>query len=82
MCVGGWGGISTCVCVGGWGGISTCVCVGGWGGISTCVCIGGWGGKVHRAVGSSRASRALALPLLGLGTKIITNYSQSKACSS
>ena len=36
----------------------------------------------YRAVGSSRASRALALPLLGLGTKIITNYSQSKACSS
>ena len=35
MCVGGWGGISTCVCVGGWGGISTCVCVGGWSGIST-----------------------------------------------
>ena len=31
MCVGGWGGISTCVCVGGWGGISTCVCV--------CVCM-------------------------------------------
>ena len=21
MCVGGWGGISTCVCVGEWGGI-------------------------------------------------------------
>ena len=37
---------------------------------------------LYRAVGSSRASRALALPLLGLGTKIITNYSQSKACSS
>ena len=38
--------------------------------------------KQLRAVGSSRASRALALPLLGLGTKITTNYSQSKACSS
>ena len=36
----------------------------------------------NRAVGSSRASRALALPLLGLGTKLITNYSQSKASSS
>ena len=35
----------------------------------------------NRDVGSSRASRALALPLLGLGTKIITNYLQSKACS-
>ena len=39
MCVGGWGGISTCVCVG--GGIGTCMCVGGWGGVSTCVCVGG-----------------------------------------
>ena len=45
MCVGGWGGISTCVCWGGGGvgGISTRVCVGGWGGISKCVCWGvGW----------------------------------------
>ena len=34
---------------------------------------------IPRAVGSSRASRALALPLLGLGTKIITNYSQARS---